>query len=104
MNYEKENQRVKAELSEFNGTYFGRTKDIHTCYDDQGRVFLVRVGRSVETELATARKLADMVRDVPLVSNGPSGIGGYAQDEWTPLFKNHHKVGLVARCLSWFKK
>ena len=104
MNYKSENQRVKAELSEFNATWEGRTDRIHSCRDDRGRLFLVRAGHSVETELATARKLCDMARDVPAVSVGPSGIGGQYNKDYDPLFKNHNKVGLVARIIGVIRK
>ena len=70
-------------------------------------IFPVDIGQRVEFAYATEKAIDNMIESVmnpPVVSKGPSGIGGQYNKDYTPLFKNHKKVGLVARLLGYFKR
>jgi hypothetical protein len=70
----------------------------------------ISVGQSVKSAVDMHFESVDLLaEDAPLTSIGPGGIGHEysaetTADDYKPLFKNHKRVGLVARLLGYFKK
>ena len=81
----------------------------HHMQDDKtGRYFAVANGQEVysawKLHSDAVEIVSQSIKNLPLVSTGPSGIGGQYNRDYAPLFKHHKRVGLVARLLNKLRR